>query len=226
MRLHWEVTLQWATEVLLRMTLNQHMLEETLEALVMGRLQAVDSDLVEDHLLVCEKCRRRFEEIESFVRATKSAAALIRDGVSKSAGNPGFLQRLRLSFAARPVLAGAGALALAALITVPILRKTPVTYREIALATVRGAEFARPASSQERIRLNLDLRELPPIQTVHLVIVDASGAHVYRTNVDARNAQSIRVNIPVLLPSGGYWVRLVAPGEGGALLREYSLTVQ
>lgn len=58
---------------------NEHVQDDTLEAYVLGRLGEEELDFVEDHMLVCEGCRLRLVEMESFVKATRLAAMRIRE---------------------------------------------------------------------------------------------------------------------------------------------------
>jgi hypothetical protein len=207
------------------MTLNQHVLEETLEALVMGRLQTVESERVEDHLLGCEKCRLQFEEIEAFVTAIKTASGRIREArIVKAAPTPSW-QRVLGPIASYPLWVVASVLILVALIALPVGREQPVTYRELLLTTMRGDESAIAGSSNVRLRLKLDLSGLPLTERMQVTIVDATGNAVFTSLLPAGNASFRGVEIPQRLVTGFYWVRLFDAADG-QLLREYPLEVQ
>jgi hypothetical protein len=208
------------------MTLNQHVLDETLEALVMGRLQTAESERVEDHLLVCEKCRLQFEEIEGFIIATKTASAKMREVKAVKTAAPRFWRRLLGPIAAYPVWAGAGALVLAALMSLPILRERPVAYRELSLTAIRGSDTAVSGSSNVRLRLKLDLTGLPSMKNIRVTIVDAIGNSVFTTRLPADHVTSQGIEVPARLPRGSYWVRLFEAADDSQLLREYPLDVQ
>jgi len=213
-------------EVLPRMTTNQHVLEETLEALAMGRLQPLEAERAEDHLFVCEQCRIRFREAEEYVRAARTAAARIRERASVvesiTVG-----QRVMAMFSFRPFWAAAGVCALAAIAVLSVGRQSAgsITYHELALTATRGAETATALPANARLRLKLDLRELPSLKELRVLVVDAQGTPVYDALATPSQAQNAGIEIEKHLAKGTHWVRLFDPGEGGKLLREYPLEI-
>lgn len=50
-----------------------HISEDRLELYSMGRLSERDVANIEQHLLICSPCRRKLEEVESFVGAIRAA---------------------------------------------------------------------------------------------------------------------------------------------------------
>lgn len=56
-----------------------HPPEDWLEEYALGRLRGAQLARLEEHLLVCESCRRRLLETEDFIRATRSAAQRLRE---------------------------------------------------------------------------------------------------------------------------------------------------
>jgi len=54
---------------------NEHPDEETLEAYAIGTLRGVPLARLEEHLLICERCQDRLQEVDSFVTAIREAAA-------------------------------------------------------------------------------------------------------------------------------------------------------
>jgi hypothetical protein len=51
-----------------------HIPEDTLENYGMGRLDSLACPDVEEHLLICESCQMRLEEIDEYTRVAKAAA--------------------------------------------------------------------------------------------------------------------------------------------------------
>jgi anti-sigma factor RsiW len=51
--------------------------EDVLETYAWGRLSDPDNAPLEEHLLVCDACRNRLEQIDEYLRVAKSAAAAL-----------------------------------------------------------------------------------------------------------------------------------------------------
>lgn len=60
----------------------RHPEEETLERFVLGELAGADLEELEEHLLTCELCRKRLEQVDCFVQAMQRAAADLLDRIS------------------------------------------------------------------------------------------------------------------------------------------------
>ena len=56
------------------MDLNQHPSDDMLEAYVMRTLPKMEVGPVERHLIVCQLCRKRFNETDELVTAMRAAA--------------------------------------------------------------------------------------------------------------------------------------------------------
>ena len=59
-----------------------HISDDDLERYAMLTLGEAEIERLEDHLLICPKCRERLDEIERYVAAMRAAAAKIRDSES------------------------------------------------------------------------------------------------------------------------------------------------
>ena len=57
------------------------------EAYVMNTLPSADAAVVEEHLLVCSRCRAAVEDAEHYVRAMKIAAQRLRATKVRAAGS-------------------------------------------------------------------------------------------------------------------------------------------
>ena len=60
-----------------------HFDEEASERYSMGTFSDEEAEQIEDHLLVCEACRRRVAESDTYVAAMRRAAARVRRGTAR-----------------------------------------------------------------------------------------------------------------------------------------------
>lgn len=209
------------------MITNGHVQDDSLEAFAMGRLQAEETEQIEDHLLICEVCRRRLAETDEFLKATRIAARRIREEqpVPAAAERPTWMATIR-AFMYRPQFALACAAALAALLVTPVLlRQAP--YAEANLTAMRGVEQGPVLASGSRLRLRLDLRGVEPLPQYRVIVVTADGKAVADTLAApaADTPGTLSMQVDRRFSEGQYWVRLRTPDTPGRLLREYPLRV-
>jgi len=69
----------------MRVMPQNHIAEDVLERYVMAKLSEAEVIPVEEHLLVCERCRQRAEGLDEFVDAIRSAATSRRAGAGRPA---------------------------------------------------------------------------------------------------------------------------------------------
>ncbi|MGA3017273.1 MAG: zf-HC2 domain-containing protein [Bryobacteraceae bacterium] len=60
-----------------------HFDEEASERYSMGTLSGEEAEQIEEHLLICEACRRRVAESDTYVAAMRQAAARVRRSKAK-----------------------------------------------------------------------------------------------------------------------------------------------
>ena len=65
-----------------------HIQVETLEKYCRDELSAKKCASLEEHLLICEGCRQRLVDTETFVAAMRGAAAQLRKAAGKPAAKP------------------------------------------------------------------------------------------------------------------------------------------
>jgi len=192
-----------------------HPSEDDLEEFVFGRLEGAELDLLEEHLLVCELCRKSLTETENFVASTRAAAR-------KMLGAPAPTPKARLF--SGPALAMAGALAIilvAVSFSVAPFFRSPQT---VALVAERGVGQGE-AESGRPLDLRLDVTGLEPSRW--LEIVDAEGKKLYAASVEPSQG-SVRLRCPAL-PFGQAWIRLYSqpsPTSQTLPLREFNLRLQ
>ncbi len=191
-----------------------HPSEDDLEEYVFGRLEGDTLDEVEEHLLLCEDCRRRLTETENFVASTRAAAR-------KMVGAPPPTPKPRRFSAPAWALAFAmGALLLTVAYNFVPLNRTP---QSIDLVAERGATGARVRAGQP-VDLRLDVTGIEPRW---LEIVDGQGGRLEVTAIQPSNGRVSHRSPP--LPAGQIWIRLYAqpsPRAEVLPLREFSLRAE
>lgn len=183
-----------------------------LEAYASGTLKGQDKVDLEEHLLVCESCQASLDEAE-FAHCTREAARRVeRDGV----------QVRRAWLPSRPAWILAVAAGIAVLLVVPWLFNRQPDWADVTLHSVRGIDSARSlAPAGRRLRLRVDLGELPRLEQYNFELVNSGGRSVWRSALSPQGEQLV-AEIDQELPSGVYWARLSA-SSGGELIREFGL---
>ena len=190
--------------VVLKPDIHSHIDPENLEKYSLGRTTPDETARVEEHLLVCEHCRRTLEDSDGFGRAMTTAAGRWNRSGAKS-------------WSKVSVLATAACLLLAASVA---LRwsgggATPLAVNLTALRANHGA--AAPAG--RALELHPDLTGLPTSSAFRIELVDQAGKPVWSGELGA--AQTA-VMAPAQ-PAGAYFVRLYT--TSGELVREYGLQI-
>ena len=196
-------------------TTGSHPDEDDLEEFVFGRLDGVELDRIEEHLLACEACRRQLTETENFVASTRAAAR-------KMLGAPAPTPRARRFSAPAWALAGACAVVLLA-ISFSLVPRFRAPRSVDLLVAERGVTLAT-APSQRPLDLRLDAAGL---SAQWLEIVDAQGLRLQGVPISVANGLVLHRAPP--LPQGQVWIRLYAepsPQPQTVPLREFSLRVQ
>ena len=207
----------------------EHATEDVLEFYSLGMLSEAETEVLEEHLLVCADCQDRLAETDDYVRHMRAATAKLRAGKGRkhtwSAG------RLFSALAA-PRLAWVAAALCCLFVLVWVFagrtRSLPIISPPVAvtLQTTRGQEdsLAARAPRGRVLLLQADVTGLPQQGLCELEIVDAGGRPVRRSQVKPEG-DHLAAAVPGLGP-GAYWVRLYAPGSRTELLREYALRVE
>jgi hypothetical protein len=171
----------------------------------MGRSSGDELDCCDEHLLICEPCRRQVEAADVFLRAMRRAAAQSQE----LRRNRFHLPQLIL------VLSALAALLLAAWFGAQ--RQIPLPPAATVLLTAsRGSGIEIHAPAGTPLALQPDLSGLPSWPSYRLEVVDAAGARVWQGVYPGPNAPGMR--------PGVYFVRLYSPG--GEIYREYGLEIR
>jgi hypothetical protein len=209
--------------------------EREIENLVRGKLSAEAERHCQAHLLWCQSCQNKVEEEAEFVRATRSAAVLLKEREAEAAkrneAQAGALQRVMGSlqnwfsphFTARWA---AVAVSVGVLITMAGLLplRRGLETEEVVLRSERGSALpVTVQSAAANVRLRIDVSDVEPYPAFKMALVDAGGRTV-ETRTTSAKAGSVSVALHAKLTPGRYWLRLSAPD--GRLLREYALSAR
>jgi hypothetical protein len=189
--------------------------EDLLERYSMGTVTEAESERIEQHLLVCQTCRNRLQEDETFLRAMREAAGDLER--TQPPPRPSFWWRPLPAFAAAAVALLLVFAGVRFFQSGPALPPVAVT-----LQATRGAGIEGNVPANRPLVLKLDVSTLDVQHSHRVEIVDQSGREVWSGKADRVDS-----NLPVAIPglrAGIYFVRVYA--TEGRLLREYGLEVR
>lgn len=191
-----------------------HMDADQIERYSLAVLPAEELEEVEEHLLLCDSCRRRVQEVDGYVATMAAAAREVRH--EERSVRSRFLRFLLPAAAVLALLAGASVLTNRSGERVPAGAPFAIT-----LEATRGApEHAVPVGRP--LTLEFDLATLPAAATYRIEVVDQSGSKLWSGTATSAGAQA--TSHARALDRGYYFVRLSL--MSGELLREYGLTVR
>lgn len=197
-----------------------HVQEEELEQYCLGRLVEVRCARLEEHLLLCETCRDRLTETETFIASIRQAnRRLCKEHAKQGAAGivAGRTWREWWPSHLVPALVVAALLVVSAAVWSGRFPGIPAPIPfAVELTAVRGA-MPGQAPAGRPLLLELDLNGLDDALPLTGQVVDDRGGRVAEFPVGARARLKA-------LPPGGYFVRICR--TSGELLREYALTVK
>jgi hypothetical protein len=196
--------------------LNFHGTEEQLEQYALGRLAGADLISLEEHLLLCDACQVRLDEIGPFAIGMREALSL-QPAVAPSATSKDWFAWLR-----RPVfaMAVAGAVALIAIVAVVSTGRTKLApIAALQLTSIRG-EMQATSPARE---YDLTLADAPQAGSPFRVeVVNGNGEAVWKGSADGNITAGVKIQ--QALQPGDYFVRLYSPS--GSLVHEYGFRVR
>ena len=211
-------------KVPLGMTYQQHVLDENLEAYVLRQLQEEETEVLEDHLLLCHNCQQRLTETQQRIQATRTAARRIREEEERSSFRRPLARFFSSLVVSRPAWAAVAAMAVALVVFTPRVQQSTLSYEEVNLTVMRGEEAAFDADHGRRLRLHLDVRDLEVSAIARIAIVSAEGVPVWGSRIARPTGDALVVSIDRHLDAGQHWVRVLSPSD--QILREYSLRLR
>jgi hypothetical protein len=202
-----------------------HPTEDELERYVLDRSREEELEGLETHILACEFCVTRLEDLELQISATKLALQEMQgEQLAKAASAPRPSWRAWFTV---PKLSFAGAAAVAvALIAAAAFLPHNGPIAQITLSALRGDEISvAPAGHPLEMHLNTgDLNEGP----VFVAVVDLHGTEVWRGRASIHDEQ-IQIVVPPIKGTGAHFLRLYAPSQNASdtdLLREFAFNVE
>jgi len=189
-----------------------HESDDQLELYALDRLSELEAARVEDHVILCDVCRDRLEEVGTFAFAMRDA--LLTQPAMADRERFGWLR----SWFAGPRLAMAGAFA-AVLLAVGIYwmggSSRMASVASLQLTAIRGSEVQAVAAARE---LDLTVTDAPAEGApFRLEVVDSGGAGVW-------TGTGLEAKVKTRLAPGDYFVRLYS--AQGQLLHEYEFRVR
>jgi hypothetical protein len=190
-----------------------HVDAEDLERYSMGTSPLEAIPPIEEHLLTCDSCRNRLQEIDAYLRAMRTSSEQLRRD-EKAAKRREW--RIPVWF---PVMATV-ACGIVLVVATPRFIRSPGPAVAVSLTALRSAGAGNSAPSGRELMLHPDLTGLAEDSSYRLEIVDQTG-HTVRQGKLTRAQNVIHVRG---LDAGLYFVRVYLPA--GELLREYGLQIR
>ncbi len=210
-----------------------HPSDDELELYSLGRLKEPRLSFLEEHLLICEECRRRMTKSDEYVAAMRLALTeMEKESVETEETARSRRPNHFSGFPNVPKSLWVGALAAVVLFFVIPPRQWKATAPvDLTLHAYRGdaASLKQTAPAKQPLILHVDVSGLPERASYRVEIVDAGGKPVFGAE-QAVSSGDVAVKLDSGFPAGQYWVRVHGPtrtGEDrGELLREFSLRVK
>ena len=190
-----------------------HESDDQLELYALDRLPDAAIERIEEHLILCDPCRNRLEDVGSFALTMRQA--LKNPAPVRVVRRTGWMEGWQLRFAFGGAIAFALVLGVLAYRNTANLNLPPVAT--LTLTAMRGA--VTPAAHARALDVTLSGTPVGPFS---VEVTDAAGKTVWSGAAEIRDS-SARVRIAQELAPGSYFVRLRRPG--GALLTEYGFSV-
>ncbi|HEX4770304.1 MAG TPA: hypothetical protein VH351_05700 [Bryobacteraceae bacterium] len=203
----------------------EHPGEEVLERFVLHQSGEEELEVVETHILACDSCVARLENLEIDIAATKLALQEIKRKEALQSQVAAARRASWRSWFTMPRLSMAGGLAAIALgiLIVPQFR-TNDTAAEVNLYANRGQEVAQaPLAKPLHVVLNnLDL----PDGSVVVKLLDDQGKEDW-TAVAPVQKDQVALNLPKIQQRGEYHIQLYGTGSNTANeLKEFAFEVK
>jgi hypothetical protein len=205
--------------------------DQEIEEFLFNRLSGVTREVIEEHLLACQKCLDRVESEEDYVNQMKSAAGEIeRETLERAyAGTPeraGWPERLRGWFNAgrrRTWSLALASLLVAGAVSVSQFKSGVPTTESVLLEVHRGEAGFVQARAGAPLSLTLRVDDLAD-GLYRLELATTDGALLAIGQGTASHG-ALGWSLNNGFKAGTYWVR-VRPAQGGALLREFGLRLR
>ena len=200
----------------------QHFDDESLESYSLGTLTEARSELLEEHLLICDGCRTRLDTTESYLKAMARGSLRLRQESAEPtifAKASGWFRLPAMVWAP----AAAMALCLIVFLSTASLRRGSVALAPITASLVAERGAAQPVPAHHPLLLHLDTRGLDLKSPVQMTLVDATGNKLEDQTTSAGSSVDFKSSRP--LEPGAYYLRILKPGSPEPA-REFALDVR
>lgn len=208
--------------------------EQEIEEFLFNRLSGVTREVIEEHLLVCQKCLDRVEAEEDYVNQMKLAARevereTLERAYSGAAPSQGWAGRLAAWFGMkrpRTWMLAVASLLVAGAVSLFQFRGYSNGVEEVSLELYRSGALITEAKAKRPLRLTIPVEDLAPGE-YRMELVNATGKVEASGSVRASEGK-IRWDLKKKLDAGNYWVRVqeVRAGGEGELVREFGLRLK
>jgi anti-sigma factor RsiW len=186
-----------------------HIGDEDLESYLLHRLPDAEAAAAEEHLLLCDACRKRVEETESYLRAIRTALSRVEREEAAKEGPA--LWRAAWGIAAAVA---------AFLVVVWMWPRGAVSPIAVGLQASRGPAHSQ-APAGRPLDLSMDLTEVAAFPSYRVELVDARGARLWEGPAAVEQGRAATRVTAKLSAGHSYYIRLYSPAK--ELLREYGL---
>ena len=201
-----------------------HPTDEALERFLLHHANEEELEVVETHILACESCVTRLEDLEFLIATTKLALQEVRsEQLAKQAAKQQYSWKNWITV---PRLSWAGGLAVFALGVALVPQLTQQHPTDVALSAYRGLDISTvPEGRPLHMSLNAnDLGNGP----VTVELVDSRGLRLWQGSSNIQN-DKVDIAVPRISQMGTHFIRLYSPKPGngeGDLLREFAFQVK
>jgi anti-sigma factor RsiW len=201
----------------------EHPAEEALERYVLHQSPEAELETVETHIMACENCVERLEQVELQISATKLALQQLH--LEKVAKSYAAQQTRRRGWLSMPKLSLAGGLAMVALAfsVLPGLHDRMKPAVNVQLTAYRGVE-SRILPKDRTLHLTLNASGLTGA-LASVTLVDSNGVEVWKTAAPIRE-NVVTVDVPQIHATGTHFFRLYQSGQDSDQLREFSVIIE
>lgn len=197
-----------------------HGTEDQLELYAQGRLPEADLPVIEEHLMICNTCREKLDEIGDFALGMREA--LGTQAVPQTAYQTGWMGWGLASLFRRPAFSMALAF-VALLVVVGVFSNGRTKFAPSAslqLTAMRGEMPSTVPARELDLTLSDGPREGGPFR---IEVLNATGGSVWAGLAESGPA-GVEFKLTQRLAQGDYFVRLYS--VSGKMLREYGFRIR
>lgn len=208
------------------MAMESHPTEDELERFLLHQSEEEELDRLESHILACDSCVSRLEDLEMQIAATRIAIRDIqREQAEKAAARQRSTWKVWLTGPRLGLASGVAVMAIGLSVAPSLIQhRDPVA--EVSLSANRGAEGSvLPAN--HRLQVHLNARDLAEGSVV-AKLVDSRGDELWQGSGAVRKGR-VDLSLPSIHEQGSYFVRLYAANNANSeseLLREFAVQVK